>query len=100
MAQTIRVSVSNMERDKNNIAEDLKGMENDIRELKDAMQELASCWEGPSWNAFQNELDQSIVEMEDVFRFFEKYLKRTENAGKTYIKCETENRDSLRNVRI
>ncbi len=100
MSTVIKVSAEQMTRDGESIASRVENITNDIGGLADAMKQLASCWEGPAWNAFQNDVSTSIEDMNEICRFFSVYLDELNDAKKVYRKCETENRNRIRNVRV
>lgn len=89
-----------MTQDGENIAARAEDIMQDINSLADAMRELSVCWEGPAWNTFQNEVALSVQDMEEVCRFFSLYLNELNDSKRIYRKCETENRNRIRRVRI
>lgn len=100
MSSVIKVSAQRMTKDGEAIAASADSIAEDIRSLAAAMKNLSACWEGPAWNAFQNEVNLSLGDMEEVCKFFSLYLEELNDAKKVYRRCETENRNRIRRVRI
>ena len=69
MSNQIRVSTSNMSRDVKKMDQQIAVLPEVIRELKVQMSLLASCWEGPAWMAFQNQVADDIAFMSEVYQF-------------------------------
>lgn len=100
MSATITVSGSHMTRDGEMIADKADNITSDINALADAMRSLGGCWEGPAWEAFQNSVAISIEDMKDVCNFFSLYIEELNDAAKVYRRCETQNRDRMRRIRV
>ncbi|MBR2675254.1 MAG: WXG100 family type VII secretion target [Mogibacterium sp.] len=100
MSKVIRVSADKMKRDRSRIDTKIDDMQADVNKLADAMRDLATCWEGPAWSSFQNSVNESMKEMDEVCRFLSNYLSDLSKAESLYRQCENDNRNNIRRVRI
>ena len=91
MSNQIRVSTSNMSRDVKKMDQQVAVLPEVIRELKVQMSLLASCWEGPAWMAFQNQVADDIAFMSEVYQFLSAYDKALQSSAEGYLSAEQNN---------
>lgn len=84
----IRVSTQRMKNDIDRLKEDVTLLRNSIKELEEALAFLAGCWEGPGWIAFQNQVREDMVYMNELCAELENYIKNMQDAAKIYNKSE------------
>lgn len=84
----IRVSVNGMKNDWNSMKEDIEKFRASIGDLEEALGVLAGCWEGPGWQAFQNQVREDMVFMNELYEELEQYLGKMQGAAKIYNRAE------------
>lgn len=88
MGTTQKVSCESMKTDAESIAEALKEIPDIIEQLQVSMKNLAHCWEGAAWAAFQEQVNKDLQNIQETYQNF---IKLQENLGKgseTYLKTE------------
>lgn len=91
MSNQIRVSTPNMSRDVKKLEQQMAVLPDVIRELKVQMSLLASCWEGPAWMAFQNQVADDIAFMSEVYQFISAYEQALQKSAEGYLNAEQKN---------
>ena len=88
MADYIRVSSGQIGQDYSSIQGEIKEIENAITSLAEEMQMLGQTWEGPAWNAFQNQVTSDIENMQQIYEKLSEFLQHIDYAKSSYGKCE------------
>lgn len=91
MGNQIRVSTSRMSKDVKTLEQQIAVLPQVIRELKTQMHLLASCWEGPAWMAFQNQVADDIAFMSEVYQFLSAYNRSLQSSAEGYLSAEQDN---------
>lgn len=100
MANYIRISTEQLERDITEIKEELTGVHKTVEELGDEMQALGATWEGPAWQAFQSQVASDIENMQVVCGKIAEFISHMEYAEKEYKNCENQVHDIIAGIRI
>lgn len=100
MSNFIKVSVQRLNQDRDTIQNDMKDISKSIKELYDEMQLLGQTWEGPAWQAFQNQVAEDIRNMQDIYEKLSVYLSHMEYAGKQYQQCRNQVGSLVDSIRI
>lgn len=100
MSNYIKVSIPKMKSDGDQLHADIEKIPQFIRELDGAMKTLGTCWEGPAWIAFQQQVESDILNMLDVYDWLRKFLQELSEAEKIYGTCEEKSYDYIDKVRI
>ncbi len=100
MADYIRVSVERIEQDKSAIQNEAEGIKNSVMELYQEMQSLGTTWEGPAWQAFQNQVAADIENMQEIQVKIMNYLEHIDYASREYGRCSGTIRQLVDNIRI
>ena len=77
MATTQRVSCNSMKSDAEALSVALKDIPKTIEQLQVSMRNLAQCWEGPAWAAFQMQVNRDIQNMLEVYEKSGRTAKRS-----------------------
>ncbi len=88
MADTIRVSVSRMSSDGNTIRQEIQQFPDAVRRLYEAMEALASCWEGNAKEAFMSNMASDIDYMRELYNELKNYVNVLEEAKGSYQKAQ------------
>ena len=91
MGNQIRVSTSKMSRDVKTLEQQIAVLPQVIGELKTQMHLLASCWEGPAWRTFQNQVADDIAFMSEVYQFLSAYNRALQSSAEGYLSAEQDN---------
>lgn len=91
MSNQIRVSTSKMSQDVKTLEEQIAVLPEVIGELRTQMHLLASCWEGPAWISFQNQVADDIAFMNEVYQFLSNYEKAMQTSAEGYLSAEEKN---------
>ena len=100
MANYVKVSVPRMKDDGEELHNQIEQIPNFVRELEAAMQSLGTCWEGPAWIAFQQQVESDILNMLDMYDWLRKYMQTLSDTEKIYGACEETCYESIECVRI
>ena len=100
MADYIKVSSQRIGQDRASILGDLKEIKNAISSLENEMELLGQTWEGPAWNAFQNQVASDIENMQLIYDKLSDFMQQMEYAQKSYAKCETKVEQLIKSIRV
>lgn len=100
MSNHVKVSVPNMKRDGERLHTGAEQIPKFVRELEGAMRSLGTCWEGPAWIAFQQQVESDILNMLDVYDWMRRYLQALSDAEKVYGSCEEQSYECVERVRV
>lgn len=100
MGKHIRVSIPQMQRDGEKLHTQMEKIPQFVRELENAMQNLGSCWDGPAWITFQQQVASDILQMMEVYDWLRKYVQSLSEAEKAYGEGEKNGYESIKSVRI
>lgn len=100
MSNYVKVSISRMKEDGEQLHTQIEQIPQFVRELEAAMKSLGSCWEGPAWVAFQQQVESDIINMLDVYDWLRKYMQALSDAGKVYGDCEEKSYSGIERIRI
>lgn len=100
MANYIKVSTQRLEQDRDSIQGELEGVRRAVERLGEEMQMLGQTWEGPAWQAFQNQAASDIENMQSVCSKINGFLRHMEYAGKEYRACESQVQDLVNSIWI
>ena len=90
MADVIKVSSNRIKNDSDEIkrlGESIPGL---INELKEHMQRLANCWEGPAWAAFQRTVMEYMEILSEDYEAINRFVAGMYEASEDYKKAERE----------
>lgn len=88
MATTQRVSCNSMKSDAEALSVALADIPKTIEQLQVSMRNLAHCWEGPAWAAFQMQVNKDIQTMQEVYEQLVKLQKGLGSGRDIYLKTE------------
>ena len=100
MSNLIKVSVPKMNGDCEKLQADFQKIPDVIHDLEDAIKRLGTCWEGPAWIAFQQQVQTDINNMYELCEDLKGYLQSMAEAEKKYGECEQKTYDVINRVRI
>lgn len=100
MSNFVKVSVPRMKNDGDQLYADIEKIPQFVRELDDAMRDLGTCWEGPAWIAFQQQVESDILNMLDMYDWLREFMKALSESEKEYGNCERKCYDCIDKVRI
>lgn len=100
MVDYIRVSSERMGQDYSQIQGKLMEIENEITSLGEEMQMLGQTWEGPTWNAFQNQLARDLENMQQISKKLSEFVQHMEYAKSSYGECERKVEQLVRSIGI
>lgn len=100
MNNYIKVSVPKLKRTGETVHTDAEKIPQFVQELEDTMKSLGSCWEGPAWNAFQQQVKSDILNILEVYDWLRKYLEAASEVEKVYGNCERQSYDCVDKVHI
>lgn len=100
MADYIKVSDQQMGQDYNSIQGQLMDIENEITSLGEEMQMLGQTWEGPTWDAFQNQVSNDLENMQEIYKKLSEFLQHMEYAKSSYGECERKVEQLVQKIRI
>ncbi len=88
MANIQRVSCENMIKDAETLSTALKDIPQTISQMQTSLKNLASCWEGPAWAAFQEQVNKDIENMNEVYQCLTELQNGLGNGRDTYLRTE------------
>ena len=88
MSKYLKVSASKMASDVEEMKKLIDELPMRIDEIETSMKKLSSCWEGEAWEAFQNQVNSDISNMNEMYNFLNKYLHVFGNAKGEYLRKE------------
>lgn len=100
MGTYMKVSTQRLEEDKAAIQNELKGISQSVEELSQEMQLLGQTWEGPAWDAFQNQAASDIENMQAIYEKLSAYISHMEYAAREYRTCENQVGNLIDRIRI
>lgn len=100
MADYIKVSSEHIGQDYHSIQGQLMDIENEIRSLGEEMRTLGQSWEGPTWNAFQSQVDRDLENMQQISRKLSDFLQHMEYAKSSYGECERKVEELVKSIGI
>lgn len=100
MADYIKVSDQQIGQDYSSIQGQLMEIENEITVLGEEMQMLGETWEGPTWNAFQNQVAMDLENMQQIKKKLSEFLQHMEYAKSSYGSCERKVKQMVQQIEI
>ncbi len=100
MGSYVKVSVPRMKDDGEQLHTQIAKIPQFIRELEGSMKSLGSCWDGPAWVTFQQQVESDILNMLEMYDWLCRYLRAMSDAEKEYGNCEEKSYSSVEKVRI
>ena len=100
MGNKIRVSLDRMGNDQGRIVEQLKRTQREVEKLRDAMQKLSSCWEGPAWSSFQSTVADDIEYMRGLYQELNIYINNINESRNKYMHSEKNNYNVINGIWI
>lgn len=88
MADIQRVSCPQMKKDAEDLDRVLKNIPQTINQLQVSMRNLAVCWDGPAWEAFQTQVNRDIQNMNEVYKILIELQKGLGKGRETYLRTE------------
>lgn len=88
MANIQRVSSKGMKKDGEDFSAALKDIPQTIDQLQISMRNLAQCWEGPAWEAFQGQVNRDIQNMHETYQILVELQKHLVEGRETYLRTE------------
>lgn len=88
MANTQRISCKTMKSDAEALSMALKSIPQEIEQLQVSMRNLAGCWEGPAWEAYQVQINKDIRNMYEVYQSLVELQKALGKGRDTYLRTE------------
>ena len=96
----MKVSASGMLNDEETITAQSKGIPDFLQELRESMILLSSCWEGPTWDEFQQQVIKDIENMNDVYNWLTTYIEVLSITRNTYQKAEKTGFQAIEEVKM
>lgn len=100
MSNYIKVSVPKMKNDGEQLHADIEKIPQFVRELDASMKALGTCWDGPAWAAFQQQVESDILNMLDMYDWLRRFMQALSDGEKEYGACEQKSYNCVENVRI
>ena len=95
MGSFIRVSTGNMQGDADRIREEASHIPQAVEQLADALNALASCWEGPAKSTYLDQVSKDIECMEEVCGILQKFIEDFDVSINQYDTCENNVYDTM-----
>lgn len=90
MSDVIKVSSNCIKNDADEIKRLGESIPTLINELQEAMQRLASCWEGPAWATYQQTVVQYMEVLSKNYETINKFIASLYEASDEYKRVEQE----------
>lgn len=100
MGSIIKMSTHRLSQDRKDIGEKANRMSLEMNDLTEKLEALSACWEGPAWEAYKEEVNVRMQEMQEAREYFRVLSEKLEEAEADYLKCEQSNKNELAGVRI
>ena len=100
MGNYVKVSIPRMKNSGEELDADIRQIPQFVRGLDDAMRHLGSCWEGPAWITFQQQVESDILNILEVYDWLRQFLQAFSDGEEIYGICEKESYDCIKRVRI
>ena len=100
MNNIVRFSASNMKRDEETLQKQIEQIPKFIDDLETAMHRLGTCWDGPAWLSFQQEVDMDIQMMTGIYGWMHQYVQSMAGALEEYGKAESQSRELVERIKI
>ena len=71
-----------------------------VHELDASMKKLSTCWEGPAWITFQQQVESDILNMLDLYDWYREYLQNHAEVEKIYGDTEKKTYEMVEDIRI
>ena len=84
MGDYLKVSTSKLRSEADRIEELKETIPTLMNELEAAMQQLAGCWEGPAWGAYQQNVAHHMEMLSDIYDYMSRYTIYMQEASKNY----------------
>ena len=88
MAKLLEVNTGTLRNDVNEIQGELRGIRNEMSNLRSAASSLGSTWEGDAKIAFMEALQDDMNRLESLVNAIDQFTDRTEESRVAYEKCE------------
>lgn len=100
MSDYLKVSANSIKKDAERIEELKEAIPTLMNELEAAMNQLAGCWEGVAWAAYQKNVADHMEMLSDIYDYMSRYTVSMQEAGKNYGYAEQDVRAEIRNVLV
>lgn len=88
MADLLKVSVNRLRTDASKVENLIDTIPNLVKELEEAMAQLAQCWEGQAWLEYQNNVAKYIEILTEIYKYMGEFTKDLNEAAKLYQRAE------------
>ena len=100
MANHVKVSVPNMKEDADKLQNCYEKIPQLVNDLETVMAKLGTCWDGPAWVSFQQQMHTDIKNMLDVYNWMKTFIESMTKAEETYGNCEEQMYQTVDGVRV
>lgn len=100
MSEYIEITTQNLDADRNTIQEEVKALQNDVKEFAEEISQLNSLWEGPASAAFARQAAEDVEKIKEICSTLAEYIESMEYAAKSYVKCEKTVTDIIDKIRV
>lgn len=98
MAGYLKVSANSIKSDAEKIDELKEKVPMLLKDLETSMGQLANCWEGPAWAAYQVKVSEYMEMLSEIYEYLTKYTGSMKEAEKDYTRAEQDICVAIRNV--
>lgn len=100
MEARYKVSTGSMVRDAKRLKELSDSIPRLVHELEGAMGELAGCWDGAAWMAYQEKVAEYVDSLTEIYRSMTIYVECIDEAAILYRRAEQDNCSIINSVLI
>lgn len=100
MSSHIKVSVPRMNEDAEKLQTCYDKIPQMVKDLENVMAKLATCWDGPAWVSFQQQMRTDIANMLEVYDWMKTFIESMSRAEEIYGNCEEQMYQQIDGVRV
>ena len=100
MAEILRVSTEQMEKDFSSMKDQMDKVPAIFDEVKASMDRLSSCWDGAGWAAFQEQMSIDFEKLQELLDFYAAFAEAFQKSAEDYKNSEQKVYESIHSFRV
>ena len=100
MAELLRVSTEQMEKDLGAMKEQMDKAPSILLDVQTSLQKLNNCWEGAAQATFQQELSKGFEQLQALLNFYESFAEAFQHSSEDYKSTEQKVYEDIHSFRV
>ena len=100
MAELLRVSTEQMDKDLGSMKEQMDKAPSILLDVQMQLQKLNNCWEGAAQATFQQEMSKSFEQLQALLNFYQSFAENFQHSSEDYKNTEQKVYEEIHSFRV